>query len=316
MRCAGLLKRAALLHLHKSATRIRVIMQSIIVFVVVTIIAFGFGWLAGADTVEVFGNSAFFLCAVIAMAVNWVAFVPSAIAKSDKFYDSIGAVTYLSVTAFACWAAYNALGTLDTRSLVIAAMVAIWCIRLGSFLYIRIHAAGGSDSRFEKIKVNPARFLVAWTLQGLWVILTASSALVAITATTKAPIDAFFWIGAAVWLAGITIEAVADAQKSAFKKDPSNKGKFINVGLWRWSRHPNYFGEITLWTGILIMAVPVLSGWAWLVVISPIFVTLLLTKVSGVNLQNKQAEERWGDDPDYQKYRANTPALVPLPPRA
>ncbi|MEM9501441.1 MAG: DUF1295 domain-containing protein [Pseudomonadota bacterium] len=285
-------------------------MKSIIVFIVVAILAFGFGHLAGETSVEVFGYSAFFLCAVIAMVVNWIAFLPSALAQSDKFYDTMGAVTYLSVTGFACWVAWP----LDTRAIVIAAMVAIWCIRLGSFLFIRIHAAGGSDSRFEKIKTNPARFLVAWTLQGLWVILTAAAALVAITTTDRTPIGIFFWVGALVWLVGIVFEAVADAQKSAFKKDLVNKGRFINVGLWKWSRHPNYFGEITLWIGILIMAIPVLSGWSWLVVISPIFVALLLTKVSGVNLQNAQAKERWDDDPEYQKYRENTPALIPMPP--
>lgn len=290
-------------------------MQSIIVFIVVTIIAFAFGTAAGWDSVQVAGYSAFFLCTVIAMVVNWLVFIPSAIAKSDKFYDTTGAITYLTVTAFACWAAINALGSLDTRAIVLAAMVAIWCVRLGSFLFIRIHAMGGTDSRFEKIKVNPSRFLVAWTLQGLWVILTASAALVAITSPDPQPIGAFFWIGAAVWLLGITFEAVADAQKSKFKADPANKGKFIDTGLWRWSRHPNYFGEITLWTGILIIAIPVLSGLSWLVVISPIFVTLLLTKVSGINLQDKQAKERWGDDPAYQEYRRNTPALIPRPPK-
>lgn len=290
-------------------------MQSIIVFIVVTIIAFGFGIAAGANSVEVVGYPAFFLCAVIAMVVNWLVFLPSAQAKSDKFYDTTGAITYLTVTAFACWAAWSVLGSLDTRAIVLAAMVAIWCVRLGSFLFIRIHAMGGTDSRFEKIKVNPSRFLVAWTLQGLWVILTASAALVAITSPDPQPIGAFFWIGAAVWLIGISFETVADAQKSKFKADPANKGKFIDTGLWRWSRHPNYFGEITLWTGVLIIAIPVLSGLSWLVVISPIFVTLLLTKVSGINLQEKQAKERWGDDPAYQEYRRNTPALIPRPPK-
>lgn len=290
-------------------------MQSIIVFIVVTIIAFGFGIAAGWESVQVAGYSAFFLCAVIAMVVNWLVFIPSALAKSDKFYDTTGAITYLTVTALACWATINALGSLDTRAIVLAAMVALWCVRLGSFLFIRIHAMGGTDSRFEKIKVNPSRFLVAWTLQGLWVILTASAALVAITTPDPQPIGAFFWIGAAVWLIGISFETVADAQKSRFKADPANEGKFIDIGLWRWSRHPNYFGEITLWTGVLIIAIPVLSGLSWLVVISPIFVTLLLTKVSGINLQDKQAKERWGDDPAYQEYRRNTPALIPMPPK-
>ncbi len=290
-------------------------MKSIIVFLVVTAIAFAFGIFAGANTVEVFNYKAFFLCVVLAMVINWVAFLPSAAAKSDKFYDTTGALTYVSVTVFACWAAISTFGSLDTRGMVIAAMVVIWCIRLGSFLFMRIHAMGGTDSRFEKIKVNPARFLVAWTLQGLWVVLTASAALVAITTTQRAPIGVFFFVGAAIWVLGFAFEAIADAQKSKFKSDPANKGKFINVGLWKWSRHPNYFGEITLWTGILIIAIPVLSGLSWLVVISPIFVFLLLTRVSGINLQDAQAKERWGDDPAYQEYRKNTPALFPRPPK-
>ena len=290
-------------------------MKSIIVVIVVSAFALVFGYYAGSNSVEIGGYSAFLICAVIALAVNWLAYIPSAIAQSDKYYDTIGAITYLTVTGVACWAAYTVVGSLDTRAIVIAAMVAIWCIRLGTFLYIRIHAMGGSDSRFEKIKTKPTRFLAAWTLQALWVILTASAALAAITTTDRAPIGVFFWVGAAIWLIGITFEAVADAQKSKFKSDPDNDGDFINVGLWKWSRHPNYFGEITLWTGILVMAIPVLSGLSWLVVISPIFVFVLLTKISGVNLQMKQGLERWGDDPEYRDYLANTPALIPKPPK-
>lgn len=289
-------------------------MKSIIIVLIVAAIAFAFGTFAGSQSVEIWGTSAFLLCVIMAMAINWLVFIPSAIAKADTYYDTTGAITYTSATLFACWAAYSAKGALDTRSIVLAAMVILWCVRLGTFLFIRIHAMGGADSRFEKIKVDPARFLVAWTLQGLWVVLTASAAFAAITAKTSVPVGVFFWIGLAIWLAGITIETVADAQKSAFKNDPDNKGKFINVGLWKWSRHPNYFGEITLWVGVLIMAIPVLQGWAWLVVISPIFVFLLLTKVSGINLQMKQGLERWGDDPEYREYLANTPALIPMPP--
>ncbi|WP_407874648.1 DUF1295 domain-containing protein [Qipengyuania nanhaisediminis] len=289
-------------------------MKSYAVVAVVTVIVLVFGWFAGANSVDVLGVPALFACAVLALAVNWLAFIPAAAARSDKYYDSVGALTYLSVTALAVYAALEATGSLDLRGWVIAAMVVIWCTRLGTFLYIRIKAKGGTDSRFEKIKTSPARFLVAWTLQALWVVLTASAALAAITVTERADIGAFFWVGAAIWLLGIGIEAAADAQKSRFKADPANKGKFIDVGLWNWSRHPNYFGEITLWTGILVMAIPVLSGLSWLVVISPIFVALLLTKISGINLQEAQAKERWGDDPAYQRYRAKTPALIPIPP--
>lgn len=288
--------------------------KSLIVVAVVTMIALAFSGFASAGSVEAFDRPAMYLIGWLALIINWVAFIPSAIAKSDKFYDTIGAVTYLSVTAFAVYAALQFHGNLDLRSMVVAGMVAIWCLRLGTFLYRRIHAAGGADSRFEKIRVNPPRFLVAWTLQALWVILTASAAVAIITAETRAQIGVFFIVGAAIWLLGFVFESVADAQKGAFKKDPANKGKFINVGLWRWCRHPNYFGEITLWFGILVIAVPILSGLSWLVVISPIFVFLLLTRISGINLQDAQAKERWGDDPEYQAYRKSTPALFPKPP--
>lgn len=288
--------------------------KSLLVVAVVTVIAMTFSGFAGSGSVEVFDRPAMYLIGWLALVINWLAFIPSAAAKSDKFYDSVGALTYLSVTAFAIFAALQFHGSLDVRSMVVAAMVVIWCIRLGSFLYARIHAAGGADSRFEKIRVNPPRFLVAWTLQALWVIFTASAAVAIITSETRAPVDVFLWVGAAIWLLGFVFESVADSQKGTFKKDPANKGKFINVGLWRWCRHPNYFGEITLWFGILVIAVPVLSGLSWLVVISPIFVFLLLTRISGINLQDEQAKERWGDDPAYQAYRKATPALFPKPP--
>ena len=291
-------------------------MKSIIVVLIVSAIAFAFGIGAGSQSVPFAGYSAYFVCVALAMGINWLVFIPSAVAKSDTFYDTTGAITYATVTAAACYISYSHHGSLDLRSLAIAALVIIWCGRLGTFLFIRIHAMGGTDSRFEKIKVNPARFLVAWTLQGLWVVLTASAAHVAILAETRAPLGLFFFAGLAVWLLGFIWETVADAQKSAFKNDPANEGKFINVGLWKWSRHPNYFGEITLWTGVLIMAIPVLSGLSWLVVISPIFVFILLTKISGVNLQMKQGLERWGDDPEYRDYLANTPMLIPSPPKS
>lgn len=288
--------------------------KSLIVVVIVAAVALAFSWFAGSGSVPLFGLSAMFVTGLWALALNWLAFVPSAAAQSDKFYDSVGALTYLTVTALAIYAAVQTHGGLDVRGMVVAGFVAIWCVRLGTFLYKRIHAAGGADSRFEKIRVNPPRFLVAWTLQALWVTLTASAAIAIITSQSRAPVDVFLIVGSAIWLLGFVFESVADAQKQAYRTNPANKGKFINVGLWRWCRHPNYFGEITLWFGILVIAVPILSGLSWLVVISPIFVFLLLTRISGINLQDAQAKQRWGNDPDYQAYRKATPALFPKPP--
>ncbi|GMN03025.1 DUF1295 domain-containing protein [Erythrobacter sp. MTPC3] len=284
--------------------------RSLLIVAIASAIGLGFAYLAGANSVGIGGFSAVFVCALAAFAVNWIAFIPAAITQSDRYYDTMGAVTYLTVIAAACYAAWP----LDLRGAVVAVMVAIWTIRLGTFLFRRIHSAGGTDQRFEKIKINPPRFLVAWTLQAIWVIFTASAALIVITSEQTADIGVFFWVGSAIWAIGFAFEVIADNQKRIFKADPANKGKFIRSGLWAWSQHPNYFGEITLWTGILVIALPVLAGWSYLAIISPLFVTLLLTKVSGINLLDCIAKERWGDDPEYKNYTRKTPVLFPRPP--
>jgi steroid 5-alpha reductase family enzyme len=196
---------------------------------------------------------------------------------------------------------------------VLVVLVSIWALRLGTFLYRRIHKSG-SDSRFDDIKPSFTRFLMAWTLQGLWVFLTLAAALAAMTAQSAPPLGLVGWLGIAVWAAGFAIEVIADAQKQAFRKDPANKGRFIRSGLWAWSRHPNYFGEIVLWSGIALIALPALSGWQYVTLISPLFVYLLLTRVSGIPILESRADARWGDKPDYQAYKARTPVLFPRPP--
>jgi steroid 5-alpha reductase family enzyme len=286
--------------------------RSLIVVLVASTLGLAFAWFAGSGSVPLAGLPAVFACALIAFGVNWLAFIPAAAFQSDRFYDTTGALTYLSVIAAACAAA----PALDVRSLAVAGMVGVWTVRLGSFLFTRIHAAGGTDVRFEKIKVNPPRFLVAWTLQACWVIFTASAALVIITSSEPRPLDAFFWAGAALWAIGFAFEVIADDQKRRFKADPANHGKFITTGLWAWSQHPNYFGEITLWAGILVIALPQLAGLNLLVVFSPVFVALLLTRVSGINLLDAIAKKRWGDDPAWQAYVARTSVLFPRPPRS
>ncbi len=122
-------------------------------------------------------------------------------------------------------------------------------------------------------------------------------------------------MGIVVWVAGFAIEVIADQQKSTFKRNPANAGRYITTGLWAWSRHPNYFGEITLWTGIAIIALPILEGWRWVTLISPVFVFLLLTRVSGIPMLEARGKKRWGDEEAYQAYTRNTPVLVPRPPR-
>ncbi len=266
--------------------------------------------LAGSDGGSRVGSlPVFALCGVLAFAVNWAAFIPAAINRTEHYYDLTGGITYITVTVVAVLLS----NTLDLRSAIVAGMVMFWSVRLASFLFMRISRAG-KDSRFDVIKHRPLRFFLAWTLQGLWVLLTAACALAVITGGNREPLEIVGIIGIAVWTIGILIEIVADQQKSAFRADPANKGKFINSGLWAWSRHPNYFGEIVLWTGMAIIAIPVLQGWQWVTLISPVFVFLLLTKVSGVPMLEEAADERWGGQEDYEAYKQNTPVLVMKPP--
>jgi steroid 5-alpha reductase family enzyme len=256
------------------------------------------------------GFPVFALCVIIAFAIQWVAFVPAYLLQTERFYDLTGSLTYITVTIVAVALSTGA----DARSWLLLGMVVIWAARLGSYLFLRIRKAG-ADKRFDAIKPSFPRFLNAWTLQGLWVTLTLSAALAAITTTERVSLGTVTAIGLLVWVAGIGLEAAADAQKSRFRADPANKGRFIRSGLWSWSRHPNYFGEILLWVGVAIVALPVLRGWQWVTLISPMFVALLLLRVSGVPLLEKAANEKWGGQQDYEAYKERTSVLVPRPPK-
>lgn len=265
---------------------------------------------AGSDGSQMVGSlSVFALCGILAFAINWLVFIPSNAAKTEHYYDLTGSATYLTVVVVALALSDG----LDQRAWIVGGMVVVWALRLGTFLFRRIRKSG-KDGRFDEIKQNSLRFLMAWTIQGLWVLLTVAAALAIITSTEREPIGLLGIIGIAVWVVGFAIEVAADQQKSAFKADPANEGRFITSGLWAWSRHPNYFGEITLWTGIAIMAIPILTGWRWATLISPIFVTVLLTRVSGIPMLEARGKKRWGDEPAYRAYVENTPVLVPRPP--
>jgi len=132
-----------------------------------------------------------------------------------------------------------------------------------------------------------------------------------ITTSKRVGFDIFAIIGLIIWIFGFSMEALADMQKNRFNANPANKGKFIQTGLWSRSRHPNYFGEIVIWIGVAVIALPVLQGWQWVALISPLFVTLLLTRVSGVPLLEKKSDAKWGGQPDYEAYKQCTPVLIP-----
>ena len=286
------------------------IRRALIAMTVILALAIGLAAAGSSNSQQFGGLPVFAICIALAFIINWLVFIPAMINQTEKYFDLTGAITNISLPLVAVLLSPDK----DLRSWLLLALVAIWAGRLGIFLYRRIQAAG-HDSRFEEIKKSTPRFLVTWSLQGVWGSFTLAAALAAITSIGRQPIGVFAVIGLVVWIIGFAIEVIADQQKTDFRNDPANQGKFISSGLWAWSRHPNYFGEIVLWIGVAIIAIPVLSGWQWVTMISPIFVILLLSRVSGVPMLEAKADKKWGGQADYEAYKANTPVLMMRPPK-
>lgn len=270
--------------------------------------------IAGSSTsILVSGVPLFALAVGLIFLLQWLAFIPAWLMHTERFYDLTGGVTYLSVVVLILWAVVDN----NPRSQLLGVLVAIWALRLSSFLFVRV-MKDGFDRRFTKIKQIFGRFFVTWNLQGLWVTFTGAAAYTAMStdhsllSDSARGIDAWAIAGGLIWLFGFLFEVVADEQKKRFRAIPENHDRFIQTGLWARCRHPNYFGEIMLWLGIAIIAVPALKGWAMATLISPIFVYLLLTKISGIPLLAASSKQRWGHMEDYQQYIQKTPLLLPL----
>jgi steroid 5-alpha reductase family enzyme len=280
--------------------------NSLIAFPILIIIGALVALAGSQGGTSIAGVPLFALSVGLAFLIQWLVFIPAYLLQTEKIFDLTGSITYISVIAIAVIFSAGA----DGRSILLSALVVIWAIRLGTFLFGRIKKAG-KDDRFDEIKPSFIRFLNVWTIQGLWVTFTMAAALVAITTTTRKEFDLFAIAGFLIWIFGFAIEVIADSQKSRFSANSDNKGMFIQTGLWSRSRHPNYFGEIILWIGVAVIAFPVLQGWQWIALISPVFVTFLLTRVSGVPLLENKADKKWGGQEDYESYKKRTPVLIP-----
>lgn len=280
--------------------------NSLIAIPLVVLAGAGLALAGSQGGVTVAGIPVFALVVAAAFVVQWLVFIPSFLTGTERFFDLTASLTYTGLTLVTLLL----VGSWDLRRLLLAAVVLIWALRLGTFLFARVNRAG-ADDRFDEIKRSLPRFLAVWTVQGLWVSVTASAAWIGISSSTQVGLDAFAVIGLLIWAAGFAIEVIADRQKSAFRADPANRGRFISTGLWSRSRHPNYFGEIVLWLGVAVIAFPALQGWQLVGLISPFFVALLLIRVSGIPLLEAKADAKWGEQADYQEYRRTTPVLVP-----
>jgi steroid 5-alpha reductase family enzyme len=256
-----------------------------------------------------FTNSSIVLNAVIlAFLIQWVAYIPAYLFQTEKFYDLTGSLTYLTVI----WFVYFSSGQtneFNTQSLLVTVLISLWAVRLGSFLFSRIHK-DGEDKRFRTIKTSASQFFMTWTLQGMWVSICSMCAITAISSSDGIIPNNLFYIGFALFIIGFSIEIIADRQKTAFRSIEENKDKFITSGLWSKSQHPNYFGEILLWSAVAVMSFSSLSGTQYLTMISPIFTYILLVYISGVRMLDDMGNKKWGHLEEYKAYKKNTPILL------
>ena len=246
---------------------------------------------------------------LLAYVIHWIAYIPAYVFQTEKFYDLTGSVTYLSVVWFVFLSTYQSI-SLNFGNLILVLLISIWTIRLGLFLFIRIHKAG-EDKRFRTIKTSASQFFMTFTISGLWVTLCSMCALVAISSPEGLVMNALTYVGIILFIIGFGIEIVADNQKTAFRSIEANKDSFITSGLWSKSRHPNYFGEVLLWFAIAVISFSSLEGLQLITLISPIFTYILLVYVSGVRMLEDMNDKKWADDEQYKSYKKNTPMLFP-----
>jgi steroid 5-alpha reductase family enzyme len=277
--------------------------------VIAILMGLGMAYLGSMGGVVANGLPIFAVGVALSFVIQWIVFIPAFMFSSEKFFDLTGSLTYISLVMFAAYLVPE----MTPRDYLIAGLVLVWAFRLGQFLFRRVLQAG-EDRRFRTMKTDFLQFLMTWTLQGLWVSITLGAGLAAMTSESKVNLGVMAYIGLALWVLGFAIEVIADAQKTRFRAVPEHQDLFIQTGLWAWSRHPNYFGEILLWFGMALIAFPALQGGQYATLISPIFVFVLMTYISGVRMLEARADRKWGDDKTYQDYKARTPVLWLKPP--
>ena len=212
---------------------------------------------------------------IMAFIIQWILFLPAYFFQTEKFFDIVGSFTYVTIILYTFYSSNIYIG-FNIGNLIISFLIIIWALRLGLFLFLRI-CEEGEDKRFKFIKPSVTRFFMTWTLQGMWVSVCSMSALTAMSSPIGIVMNELFFIGIFIFISGLSLEIIADYQKTQFRKQPENRGYFISSGLWAYSRHPNYVGEIVLWTGVSVMSFSSLSGVQYIALISPIFTYYLFS---------------------------------------
>jgi steroid 5-alpha reductase family enzyme len=244
------------------------------------------------------------------LGINIVLFLVAYTFKTDKLTDAAYALSFLVLAVFGYLS-----GDATAQRLLVTGMVALWAFRLGGFLLYRIQKTG-RDQRFDAWRNN------FWLLGRFWVLqaVTAWVVLLPLLLALNNPninLTALSCIGIVLWVFALAVEAVADIQKFRFTQNPKNKGKWIAEGLWSWSRHPNYFGEILVWVGTYLAVFSTLTGVERVIgLVSPLSIAAVLLFATGIPILEKQADKKWGKEAAYKEYKKRTSILVLWPPKS
>ncbi len=246
---------------------------------------------------------------LISLGINGLLFLIAYRFQSDKLTDASYALSFLALVAYSF-----SQSQLNSYVLIGLILVTVWALRIGGFLLYRV-VKTGKDRRFDGLRENFWKIGKFWLAQAMavWVLMIP----IMLVFQQGETMLSIAYIGVIIWLVGLVIETLADAQKYRFTQNPKNTGKWIDRGIWQYSRHPNYFGEILVWFGIYLFAIPALSVPQTAVgAISPIFIIVLLLFVSGIPILEKSADKKWGKQKAYQDYRRRTSILILLPKKS
>ena len=250
----------------------------------------------------------YILSLIIALGIQIFFFIFASFFKSDKVTDLSYGLSFIILSIFLLLRN----NTFQLIQLIISTLIVLWGVRLAGYLFIRILKIK-KDSRFDGMRENFVKFAGFWFFQAITVWIIMLPATFILSSSFKLSLSVLSYTGIGIWTLGFLIESLADHQKYTFKNQ--NRTGFIKTGLWKYSRYPNYFGEMTLWWGLFIMTIPYLVGLSWLTILGPVFITFILLFVSGIPLLEKRYNKKYADDKEYQKYKKNTSKLIPWFPK-
>ena len=268
-------------------------------------VIFVLAYIISLDSLSVNGIPLVYIFVFTILFLNSLFFIHSYFFKTDIFFDLTGSISFISIGILSL----ILIPDVDGNQILIFFLLIFWALRLGPYLFIR-RLGSGVDERLGEYFKTPLSLYFLWIMNSLWVFMTSISMIIIFSSKENYNFGLVQWLGLLIWILGFIIEVVSDSQKSKFNK--KNKGKFINIGLWKYIRHPNYLGEIIIWLGIFVISISYINSiFASLSVLSPIFVFVLLRFLTGVPQLEVRGDEKWGKQKEYINYKKETGIIFP-----